>query len=430
MKDSTIGVAGPILWTYGYDGLERLVSVRRAGVLIARYGYDLAGRRIAKRVYSSASGGTVAYTRFVYHGDHVAFETDSSGTTGWRYTWGLGTDDLLAARDGAGNHYYPVQDKLGSIRGVVKRDGTVPLVMTFYPYGTVLDSAGPGLALRYRWTGREWDPETGWYFFRARYYDPQARRFTQEDPIGYGGGMNLYAYVGGQVLEARDPSGLGTATGNAEEYADYMRWWDGILNGGGGGYYLDGVPISSSLGETFLTGSRGFSVNRLATFNAWDILTTVEKNWTGNLVFDDPRVGDAFRLLRRGAYLSGDSEMQAMLNFAGNNGIALLTVEAFDPGALTWSSRTIVFGKGGIRIAALTEFGAASGPAAELRSIALVLIHELGHAVAAASPGPLNRQTPGVVLHRETYGGSYWENQWRRVHRCLPRLDYSVKPPC
>jgi hypothetical protein len=43
-------------------------------VPIARYGYDLAGRRIAKRVYSSASGGTVAYTRFVYHGEHVAFD--------------------------------------------------------------------------------------------------------------------------------------------------------------------------------------------------------------------------------------------------------------------------------------------------------------------------------------------------------------------
>ena len=57
------------------------------------------GRRIAKRVYSSATGGAVAYTRFVYHGDQVAFETDSAGALGLRYTWGLGTDDLVGVRD-------------------------------------------------------------------------------------------------------------------------------------------------------------------------------------------------------------------------------------------------------------------------------------------------------------------------------------------
>ena len=58
------------------------------------------------------------------------------------------------------------------------------------------------------WTGRETDPETGLSFHRARYYSPELRRWTQEDPIGYGGGGNLYAYVGGAVLEGRDPSGL------------------------------------------------------------------------------------------------------------------------------------------------------------------------------------------------------------------------------
>ncbi|MBK9067371.1 MAG: RHS repeat-associated core domain-containing protein [Gemmatimonadetes bacterium] len=58
------------------------------------------------------------------------------------------------------------------------------------------------------WTGRETDPETGLSFHRARYYSPELRRWTQEDPIGYGGGQNLYAYVGGAVLEGRDPSGL------------------------------------------------------------------------------------------------------------------------------------------------------------------------------------------------------------------------------
>jgi hypothetical protein len=47
-------------WAYGYDALDRMVSVRRNSTLIARYAYDVLGRRIVKRVYSTASGGTLA----------------------------------------------------------------------------------------------------------------------------------------------------------------------------------------------------------------------------------------------------------------------------------------------------------------------------------------------------------------------------------
>jgi RHS repeat-associated protein len=177
-------------WTYGYDALERLVSVRRDGTLIARYGYDVQGRRIVKRVYSGASGGVVGYLRMSYAGSQVSFETDSAGAIQTKYTWGPGTD------------------LLGSVRALVKRNGTWAGHLRYDPYGNLVDSAGPQPPLRYRWTGREWDGETGFYFHRSRYYDPQAQRFVQEDPIGYEGGPNLYAYVGGQPLTVRDPSGL------------------------------------------------------------------------------------------------------------------------------------------------------------------------------------------------------------------------------
>jgi RHS repeat-associated protein len=79
-------------------------------------------------------------------------------------------------------------------------------------YGATLSdtvsTVAPTWTLRYQWTGREYDGETGWYYFRARYYDPNVRRFVQEDPIGYGGGGNLYAYAAGGPLQARDPSGM------------------------------------------------------------------------------------------------------------------------------------------------------------------------------------------------------------------------------
>jgi uncharacterized protein RhaS with RHS repeats len=45
------------------------------------------------------------------------------------------------------------------------------------------------------------------YYHRARYYDPQARRFISEDPIGLEGGINLYAYVGNNPISNIDPDG-------------------------------------------------------------------------------------------------------------------------------------------------------------------------------------------------------------------------------
>jgi RHS repeat-associated protein len=241
-RDSTLSSGTVVVTTYAYDGLSQLRSVRRGATLIARYGYDVQGRRIAKRVYSAASGGAVGFSRFVYHGGHVAFETDSVGTIGLRYTWGQDVDDLIGVRDAAGNQYYAVQDKLGSVRGLVKRDGTWVLSLAYKPWGGVLDSAGTQHALlRYRWTGREYDVETGFYFHRSRYYSPAARRFVQEDPIGNEGSTNLYAYVDGEVLEATDPSGLfkkcprcGGGGGSPRPDGGYMNRFDGMNSRFGG----------------------------------------------------------------------------------------------------------------------------------------------------------------------------------------------------
>ena len=259
--DAPRRVRGPI-WRYRYDALGRLVSVRRgdpgADTLIARYAYDVLGRRIVKRVYSTASGGTLGYLRMVYRGSHVGFETDSGGTIGLTYTWGTGTDQLLAITDGA-THYYATTDRLGSVRSLAKRDGTWALTQRFSPYGVRMSrdtsaSFGLGTRLRYGWTGREWDQETGLSYHRARYLLPTIRRWTQEDPIGYAGGVNVYAYVGGAALEAKDPSGLRSDWGSSftsptaeadARLASLIAWGEGVYraweerggggSGGGGG---------------------------------------------------------------------------------------------------------------------------------------------------------------------------------------------------
>ena len=58
---------------------------------------------------------------------------------------------------------------------------------------------------------------SGMLYMRNRYYDPQSGRFTQEDPIGLAGGLNLYGFANGDPVSYSDPYGL-----SAEECCDRL----------------------------------------------------------------------------------------------------------------------------------------------------------------------------------------------------------------
>ncbi|MEA3434830.1 MAG: RHS repeat-associated core domain-containing protein, partial [Thermodesulfobacteriota bacterium] len=75
------------------------------------------------------------------------------------------------------------------------------------PFGEVIDASGTSENFL-KYTGREHDEELGLYYYRARYYDPDLGRFLTEDPIGFDGGINFYAYVGNNPINFNDPEGL------------------------------------------------------------------------------------------------------------------------------------------------------------------------------------------------------------------------------
>ena len=83
---------------------------------------------------------------------------------------------------------------------------------TYDSFGKLTASTGT-VTNHFQFTGREFDTDANFYYYRARFYDPTAGRFLSEDPVGFKSESNFYAYVRNNPISLIDSSGLSATTG-------------------------------------------------------------------------------------------------------------------------------------------------------------------------------------------------------------------------
>lgn len=182
--------------SYAYDSFNRLRQVTVNGAAVGTYLYNAFNQRVQKVTPNGVS-------KFVY-GDigELLEETTPQGVTS--YVWLAG--QLLGIIK-SGQFYASHNDQVGRPEVLTGSGGQIVWRASNRPFGRTA-VAGTLANFNVGYPGQYFDSETGLWHNQHRYYDESLGRYTQSDPIGLAGGINTYAYVGGNPVHNIDPEGL------------------------------------------------------------------------------------------------------------------------------------------------------------------------------------------------------------------------------
>jgi RHS repeat-associated protein len=211
LKSKAIGTS---ITFYYWNADNRLIEIKQGATeatatSIAKYSYDADGNRVSKRVPNAQGDIVTTYlvdSTFPYAQTLIENTTQGQSTTSTQYTWGMG----LIEQNRAGQQTIYHADGLGNIKALTDANGTVTDTYQYTAFGTVENQTG-STTNAYRYTAEYFDADIGLQYNRARWYDPNAGRFTKQDnfriddatPIT----LHRYIYAYADPVNYKDPSG-------------------------------------------------------------------------------------------------------------------------------------------------------------------------------------------------------------------------------
>jgi RHS repeat-associated protein len=188
-----------------WNARNQLDSSIKGGAVGLSYDYNAFGKPVKIRIGS----GTQVAKYLVWDGDALLGEFNSAGQRQVDYVYLPGEIDrpfahTLGATTATAVRYYEI-DELGDVVGTSDA-GVVRESISYDSWGV----ASGGYADQHLlWKGLFWSGDTtALYYVRNRWYDPEGGRFVNEDPAGFEGGINLYAFGENDPINESDPSGL------------------------------------------------------------------------------------------------------------------------------------------------------------------------------------------------------------------------------
>ncbi len=183
---------------YYYDSENRLIRIEAGSAVVAEYQYDPEGIRIGKTINNKEISYLVDKNR--PYAQIIEEYTDNNLTASYIHA---GRTPLSR------NESYYLTDIHGSVRFLADNTGITD-TYDYDSYGNITAQTGT-TENNLLYTGEQFDPETGDYYLRARYMNPETGRFTQMDtwsgslskPVT----LNKYLYADGNPVMGVDPSG-------------------------------------------------------------------------------------------------------------------------------------------------------------------------------------------------------------------------------
>jgi RHS repeat-associated protein len=259
-------------WSYAWDHAGQLEAVVRPDGQRVTFVYDGLGRRVEK-----AFGGRV--TRYVWDGDVLVHELrEGEALITWEFE--PGGFALLAKVEGK-QRFGAVTDHLGTPLVLFDEAGEVAWRGELDLFGVAQVTVARTIC-PWRWPGQYEDEETGLYYNRFRYYDPETGRYLSQDPLGLGGGLAAYGYAPDPWMFI-DPLGLAfnpiyLANHELAEKMQEFMYRDKRALGGGGTHGLVNRIREQILGKS-RPGSIGWLTHETEILRQQDALRRTLLEW-------------------------------------------------------------------------------------------------------------------------------------------------------